>query len=247
MPLLVLESLMPAKRIPQLNILTGATSATDDKIVIFDATANETKAITRQELGKGIAGDLPYTPSGGISATTIPAAIAELDSEKQPIDAGLTSIAGLTTAADKMIYTTAADTYAVADLTSAGRDLLDDADAAAQRITLGLEIGVNVQGYDATILKSADIGTTVQGYDADTAKTDTAQTFTAQQTLSSGLVLQIVAAVDIAAIANAINTANKVAGKVIYDSTNHRLMIADGPLDSDPWYVADGSAFVTPS
>ena len=238
---------MPAKRIPQLNILTGATSATDDKIVIFDATANETKAITRQELGKGIAGDLPYTPSGGISATTIPAAIAELDSEKQPIDAGLTSIAGLTTAADKMIYTTAADTYAVADLTSAGRDLLDDADAAAQRITLGLEIGVNVQGYDATILKSADIGTTVQGYDADTAKTDTAQTFTAQQTLSSGLVLQIVAAVDIAAIANAINTANKVAGKVIYDSTNHRLMIADGPLDSDPWYVADGSAFVTPS
>lgn len=247
MPLLVLESLMPAKRIPQLNILTGATSATDDKIVIFDATANETKAITRQELGKGIAGDLPYTPSGGISATTIPAAIAELDSEKQPIDAGLTSIAGLTTAADKMIYTTAADTYAVADLTSAGRDLLDDVDAAAQRATLGLEIGVDVQGYDATILKSADIGTTVQGYDADTAKTDTAQTFTAQQTLSSGLVVQIVAAADIAAIANAVNTANKVAGKVIYDSTNHRLMIADGPLDSDPWYVADGSAFVTPS
>ena len=109
------------------------------------------------------------------------------------------------------------------------------------------DIGTTVQGYDATILKSADIGTTVQGYDADTAKTDTAQTFTAQQTLSSGLVVQIVAAADIAAIANAINTANKVAGKVIYDSTNNRLMIADGPLDSDPWYVADGSAFVTPS
>ena len=56
----------------------------------------------------------------------------------QTSDAGLTSIAGLTTAADKMIYTTAADTYAVADLTSAGRALLDDADAAAQRTTLGL-------------------------------------------------------------------------------------------------------------
>ena len=56
----------------------------------------------------------------------------------QPSDAGLTSIAGLTTAADKMIYTTAADTYAVTTLTSAGRALLDDADAAAQRTTLGL-------------------------------------------------------------------------------------------------------------
>jgi len=72
---------MPAKRIPQLDILTGATSATDDKVVIFDADGNETKSITRQELGKGIVGDLPYTPSGGISATTVPAAIAELDNE----------------------------------------------------------------------------------------------------------------------------------------------------------------------
>ena len=72
---------MPAKRIPQLDILTGATSATDDKVVIFDADGNETKSITRQELGKGIVGDLPYTPSGGIAATTVPAAIAELDTE----------------------------------------------------------------------------------------------------------------------------------------------------------------------
>lgn len=41
------------------------------------------------------------------------------------------------------------------------------------------------------LLESADIGSTVQGYDADTAKTDTAQTFTAGQrgeitTLTSG-------------------------------------------------------------
>ncbi len=56
----------------------------------------------------------------------------------QASDTGLTSIAGLTTAANKMIYTTDSDTYAVTSLTAAGRAILDDADAAAQRVTLGV-------------------------------------------------------------------------------------------------------------
>ena len=62
-----------------------------------------------------------FTPTGNISSTTVQAAIAELDNEKQPIDAGLTSIAALSTSADKMIYTTAADTYATTTLTSQAR------------------------------------------------------------------------------------------------------------------------------
>ena len=56
----------------------------------------------------------------------------------QAQDAGLQSIAGLTTSADLAIYTTAADTYAVTGLTAYGRSLLDDADAATARATLGL-------------------------------------------------------------------------------------------------------------
>lgn len=74
-----------------------------------------------------------------------------------------------------------------------------------------------------------------------------AQTFSAQQTLTGGLVVQSIAAADIAAIANAINTTNKVQGKVVYDTTNNRLMVANGAAAADPWYVADGSASVTPA
>ena len=73
------------------------------------------------------------------------------EADVQPLDAGLTSISGLTTAANKMIYTTDSDTYSVADLTAAGRAILDDADAAAQRTTLGLVIGTNVQAYNANL------------------------------------------------------------------------------------------------
>ena len=65
-------------------------------------------------------------------------------------DAGIVSIAGLTTAADKMIYTTAHDVYAVADLSAFARTLLDDADAATARTTLGVETS-------ATVLASAKL------------------------------------------------------------------------------------------
>lgn len=56
----------------------------------------------------------------------------------QGYDAGLASIAGLTTTADRMIYTTASDVYAVATLTSYARTLLDDTSASSARTTLNL-------------------------------------------------------------------------------------------------------------
>lgn len=55
----------------------------------------------------------------------------------QPLDATLTALAELLTAADRMVYATGPDKFATTPLTAFIRTLLDDADATAARNTLG--------------------------------------------------------------------------------------------------------------
>ena len=125
--------------------------------------------------------------------------------------------------------------------------------AAAAATNLGLGTGdspqfaaVNIgNATDTTVTRVSAGVIAVEG--ATVATLSTAQTFSAQQTLSSGLVIQTATAAAIAAIANAINTANKVAGKVVYDTTNNRIMIASGSTAASAWYIADGSGSVVPA
>lgn len=84
------------------------------------------RSVTVDTYGRVTAGSNPTTLSGyGIT-------------DAQPLDATLTALAGLSTAADRLPYATGIDTFALATFTAFGRSLVDDADAAAGRTTLGL-------------------------------------------------------------------------------------------------------------
>lgn len=65
--------------------------------------------------------------------------------------AAIDAIDGLTPAADRIAYYTGASAAALAPLTSFGRSLIDDSDAAAARTTLGVAIGSQVQAYHANL------------------------------------------------------------------------------------------------
>ena len=59
-------------------------------------------------------------------------------STKQPLDATLTALAAMTTAANQLIYATGPDAFATTVLSAFMRTLLDDPDAGTARATLGL-------------------------------------------------------------------------------------------------------------
>ena len=112
--------------------ITSANSAVSYSLIggtRFSVAGNGT--ITTSSSGNTLSG----TNTGDQTAASLGLVIG---TNVQAYDAGLLSIASATTAADRFLYTTALDVYAVGTITTFGRSLVDDADASTARTTLGL-------------------------------------------------------------------------------------------------------------
>ncbi|WP_063891256.1 MULTISPECIES: tail fiber protein [unclassified Ensifer] len=99
--------------------------------------------------------------AGGTGATSASGARTalgvEIGTNVQAYDAALQSIAGQTTVANQILYTTATDAYATTALTPFARDLLGDATAAAMKTRLGLAaVASSGSAEDLTTGKLAD-------------------------------------------------------------------------------------------
>ena len=142
---------------------TGATTLTDGGILLGSGTGAITAMAVLTD-GQMIVGDGTTDPVAESGATLRASIGVAIGSDVQAFDADLSAIAGLTSAANKGIQFTGSGTAAVYDLTTAGKALLDDANAGAQRTTLGLgslatASTINNSNWSGTDLSVANGGT----------------------------------------------------------------------------------------
>jgi hypothetical protein len=126
-----------------IDTITGVgidVDATDPANVVLSLGANA--VAFANFVAAASAGFVGATGAGNYAHRTYSQVKSDLDLEVgvdiQAYDADLAALAGVASGADKLPYFTGAATASVTTFTAAARALLDDADAAAMRATLGL-------------------------------------------------------------------------------------------------------------
>jgi hypothetical protein len=146
------------------SLVNGAPSTLDTLKELSDALGADPNFATTvtNAIGEKLRKDSNLSDLTDASAARTNLGVA-IGTDVQAHDATLDALAGVTVAADKVIYATGADTFATTDLTSYGRSLIDDADAAAARTTLGLGTIATQAANDVAITGGSISGITLDG------------------------------------------------------------------------------------